>query len=178
MTLKQKIVNWLYSTWLGDLHLRYLIWMDSKAETNVRFLSPKEMATIIKEYSLLSEGVTKVKSKVNSLVSARSAEEYHKTLSELENMIDLSADDNNDHARVQFGNIVRDISVKKGNKDIVTSQDKLNMIHQRIDDYKELHAHQAKRNLLRQLRKAKVENNQELVKQLEQELQDKHGQRH
>ena len=177
MTLKTKIVNWLYSTWLGDLHLRYLIWRDSRAEVGPRYLTPKEMATVIKEYSLVAEGVTKVKKKVNALVASQSKEEYHRILSELENMIDLSEDDT-DSAKAKFSQIVRDISVKKGNKDIVTSQDKLNMIHQRIDDYKELHQHQAKRNLMRQLRKARQDKNQELIQQLETELREKHGQRH
>jgi len=174
MTLRQRLLNYIYSTWVGDLYLRYLIWADAKANVGPRYLTPGEMATVIKEYSLLAEGVTKVKSKVNTLVASRSKEEYHKTLSELENMIDLS-DEDNDSARAKFGNIVREISVKKGNKDIVTPQDKLNMIHQRIEDYKELHAHQAKRTLMRQLRKAKQGNDLEEVKRLETEFQEKYG---
>lgn len=178
MNLKYKLLNWMWSTWIGDLYLRLLIWKDSQSQSGPRYLTPGEAATIVREYSMLTQGVTKAKQTVNALVTSRSKSEYHRVLSELENMIDLSDYGNNDAARRQFGNVIREISVKKGNQDIVTPQDKLNMIHQRIDDYKELHAHQAKRNLLRQLRKAKQENNEELVKQLETELQVKYGQRH
>lgn len=173
-----KLRNWLYSTWIGDLYLSFLIWKDVKTDSGPRFLTPGEAATIIREYSLLTQGVTKAKKTVNALVASKSKEEYHRVLSELNNMIDLSDYDDNDVSRRQFGNVIREISVKKGNQDIVTPQDKLNMIHQRIEDYKELHAHQAKRNLMRQLRKARQENNQELAKQLETELREKYGQRH
>lgn len=173
-----KLRNWLYSTWIGDLYLSFLIWKDAKTDSSPRFLTPGEAATIIREYSLLTQGVTKAKKTVNALVASKSKEEYHRVLSELNNMIDLSDYDDNDVSRRQFGNVIREISVKKGNQDIVTPQDKLNMIHQRIEDYKELHAHQAKRNLMRQLRKARQENNQELAKQLETELREKYGQRH
>ena len=173
-----KLRNWLYSTWIGDLYLSFLIWKDAKTDSGPRFLTPGEAATIIREYSLLTQGVTKAKKTVNALVASKSKEEYHRVLSELNNMIDLSDYDDNDVSRRQFGNVIREISVKKGNQDIVTPQDKLNMIHQRIEDYKQLHAHQAKRNLMRQLRKARQENNQELAKQLETELREKYGQRH
>lgn len=173
-----KLRNWVYSTWIGDLYLSFLIWKDAKIDSGPRFLTPGEAAQIIREYSLLTQGVTKAKKTVNALVASKSKEEYHRVLSELNNMIDLSDYDDNDVSRRQFGNVIREISVKKGNQDIVTPQDKLNMIHQRIEDYKELHAHQAKRNLMRQLRKARQENNQELAKQLETELREKYGQRH
>lgn len=174
-----KVRNWIYSTWIGDLYLKFLIWKDSKASTGPRFLTPKEAATIIKEYSLMAEGVTKVKRTVNQLVVAQSKEEYHRVLSELNNMIDLSEYDDNDEARRNFGNVIREISVKKGNQDIVTPQDKLVMIHQRIEDYKELHAHMEKRKLFRELRKAREENNVELVQQIETQIKEKYGgQRH
>lgn len=177
MNLVYKVRNWIYSTWVGDLYLQFLIWKDSKTQTGPRFLTPKEAATIIREYSLLSEGVTKAKKKVNELVTSRSKDEYHRVLSELNNMIDLSEYDDNDEARRNFGNIIREISVKKGNQDIVTPQDKINMIHQRIEDYKELHAHMEKRKLFRELRRARQENNKELADQLELQIKEKYGQR-
>lgn len=153
MKVIYKIRNWIYSTWVGDLYLQFLIWKDSKSEVGPRFLTPKEAATIIREYSLLSEGVTKAKKKVNQLIASKSKEEYHRVLSELNNMIDLSEYDDNDEARRNFGNIIREISVKKGNQDIITPQDKIDMLHRRIQDMKELHAHIEKRNKIRQLRK-------------------------
>lgn len=176
MPIKNRILNWIYSTWIGDLYFKYLIWIDSKSKSNVRFLTPGEAATIIREYSLVSEGVVRVKSKVNQLITAKTKEEYHKVLSEVENMILLAGQEKYESPdKLRFANIVREMAVKKGNKDVVTPQDKLNMIYQRIEDYKELHQHQAKRNLMRQLRRARQEKNVELVTQLEAELKGRYG---
>lgn len=180
MKLTDRVMNWIYSTWIGDLYFKYLVWLDSKDDkSNIRYLTPGEAATIIREYSLVAEGVIKVKGKVNKLVSAKSKEEYHRVLNEIENMVLLASDPaDEDPARAQFANVIRQMAVKKGNRDIVTPQDKLNMIHQRIEDYNELHAHINKRTLMRQLRKAKQNNDLEEVKRLELEFQEKYGQRH
>ena len=176
MNLKNRLINWIYSTWIGDLYFRYLVWQDSKKDTDIRYLTPKEAAQVIREYSLVSEGVKRVKKKVDQLINSRDKGEYHRVLTEIEDMILLAADPKNeDPGRLQFANVVRQMAVKKGNKDIVTPQDKLDMIHKRIEDYKELHAHQAKRSLMRQIRKAKQENNQVLLLELETEFKEKYG---
>lgn len=176
MKLRHKLVNWMWSTWIGDLYFRYLIWVDAKAYKLPKFMSPKEMATIIKEHSLLADGVNVVKGKVNQLVTERNASEYHRVLSNVDNMIDLSKNDKED-GRNAMAQVVHEIAVKKGNRDIVTPQDKLNMINQRIDDMKELHAHIEKRNLFRAHRKAVLENKAEEAEQLLKTIQEKYGKR-
>lgn len=176
MKLRYKLVNWMWSTWIGDLYFRYLIWMDAKAYKLPKFMSPKEMATIIKEHSLTADAVNIVKGKVNTLVTERTANEYHRVLSSVDNMIDLSKNDRND-GRSAMAEVVHEIAVKKGNKDIVTPQDKLNMINQRIEDYKELHAHIEKRNLFRAHRKAVLEKNEEVATELLKTIQEKYGKR-
>lgn len=176
MKLRYKLINWIWSTWIGDLYFRYLIWVDAKADKLPRFMSPKEMATIIKEHSLLADGVNVVKGKVNTLVTERTSNEYHRVLSKVDDMIDLSKNEAND-GRNAMAQVVREIAVKKGNRDIVTPQDKLNMINQRIDDYKELHAHIEKRNLFRAHRKAVQANNPELAAELLKTIQERYGKR-
>lgn len=177
--LRRKLQTFLVNSWLGGLYLNFLIWRQTK-ENMQKYetaIGGKPVNQIIREYSLIAQGVSKVKRTVNSLIGKREAQEYHKVLSTIDNMVDLAQHEEGS-GKSELAKITREIAVKKGNVDIATPQEKLSMINKRIDDYKELHAHQAKRNLLRQLRKARAENNQELVKQLEQELQDKHGQRH
>jgi len=176
MKLKYKLTNWLWSTWIGDLYFRYLVWADAKADKLPKFMTPKEMATIIKEHSLLAEGVTAVKGKVNELVSEKTATEYHRVLSSVDNMVELAKNEKDD-GRSMMAQVVHEIAVKKGNRDIVTPQDKLNMIHQRIEDYKELHAHIEKRNLYRALRKAANEGDKAKVAELQKTIQEKYGKR-
>ena len=177
--LRRKLQTYLVNSWLGGLYLNFLIWRQTKENTQKYQVDALGRPTgqIIREYSLIAQGVSKVKRTINNMIGKRDAEEYHKTLSKVDNMVDLAKHEEGSGASV-LAEVAREIAVKKGNVDIATPQEKLSMINKRIDDYKELHAHQAKRNLLRQLRKARLENNQELVKQLEQELQEKHGQRH
>ena len=176
MKLRYKITNWLWSTWIGDLYFKYLIWIDAKADKLPRYLSPKELATIVKEHSMLYEGVAQVKRKVNSLITTRTSSEYNRVLSSVDNLVDLAKNEKDDGKAV-LAAITHEIAVKKGNRDIVTPQDKLNMINQRIEDYKELHAHIEKRNLYRALRKAATAGDKEKVAELQKTIQEKYGKR-
>ena len=176
MKLRYRLENWLWSTWVGDLYFRYLAWLDRKGEKPLKFYSPKELATIIKEHSLMRDGVNEVKHQVNELVTTRSASEYHRVLSKTDNIIDFAKNNKGD-GRSELAKVVREISVKKGNIDIVTPQDRLNMINQRIEDMYELHAHIEKRNLLRALRKASNEGDKEKVAELQKTIQEKYGKR-
>lgn len=179
ITTKRKIQTWLVNSWVGSLYVNYLIWKQTK-ESMQKYettIASQPVGQIIREYSLLTMGVSKVKRTINTLIGRREAVEYHRVLTTVDNMIDLAPHEQGS-GQSEIARITHEIAVKKGNVDIATPQEKLSMINKRIDDYKELHAHQAKRTLMRNLRKARQENNLELVKQLETELQDKYGQRH
>lgn len=86
-----KLVNWFYSTWLGGLYFELLLWLDRRNEKKqLRYLTPKEMAQIVRQYSILGEGVKEIKSKVNTLIQSRNKEEYDKVLKEIDDMVVLA----------------------------------------------------------------------------------------
>ena len=155
---------------LGPIIVDYLVWKDSTDEK--RYLTSTEAVQIVKQYSLLGEGVKEFKSKINSLVKSRDAEQYHKTLNEIEDLISLVSLPDND-PKVILTKSLRDIAVKKGNKDIQTPEEHLKMLQKRVEDMKELHKHKEKREVLRKIRQAKKDGNLELLKQLEEDWKSK-----
>jgi hypothetical protein len=132
------------------------------------------MAQIIRESSQITDGVILMKQKVNKLVRAKSKEEYQKTLEEIEDLVPYSEEEIGTD-RAKFAEILREMYVKKGSKDIVTATDKAKMIDQRIQDMHELHAHINKRNLLREIRSARNQGNATQANKLEQEFMIKYG---
>lgn len=175
--LIQNLINWFYTTWLGNLYFDYLLWKDRQDDRkSLRYLSPKEVQQIIRQYSLMSEGVREVKRKVNDLVKSKTVEEYHQTLGQIENMIKLAERDP-DSPQAKFAEALRSFGDLNKVKDIETVTDRARMVDKRIKDYKELHSHIEKRQLLRNIRKAKSEGNKELVTKLEQEFYEQYGKR-
>ena len=62
-----KLINWFYTTRLGGLYFDFLLWSDRRKERKqLRYLTPKEIAQVVRQYSLIREGVKEVKSKVHS----------------------------------------------------------------------------------------------------------------
>lgn len=152
--LRRKLQTLLVNSWFGSLYLNYLIWRQTK-ENMQKYetaIGSKPVNQIIREYNLIAQGVSKVKRTVNNLIGKREAQEYHKVLSTIDNMVDLAQHEEGS-GQSELAKITRQIAVKKGNVDIATPQEKLSMINKRIDDMKELHEHIEKRNKLRQLRK-------------------------
>jgi hypothetical protein len=172
--LYNSVVGWFYTTYLGGLYFEVLLWIDRKFDKPSRYLTPREMATIVRESSQITEGIVMMKQKVNQLVRAKSKDEYQKLLVEIEDLVPFSEKDT-ESDRAKFAYILRDMYVKKGNKDVVTSTDKAKMIDQRIQDMYQLHDHIAKRSLLRAIRSARNENNMEQATKLEQEYLIKYG---
>ena len=169
-----KLINWFYTTALGGLYFEFLLWLDRRNDRPTRFLSPKEMAQIIRESNKTYDGVAKIKNKVNSLVQSRSTEEYHKILCEIEDLAGLAYnDENSDQAK--FTELLRNMYVKHKTHDIVTVTDRAKMIDQRIQDTKEMWDHQAKRQLLRDIRKAGEAGDTQLLNKLQMEFKNKYG---
>lgn len=173
-----KILNTIlvafYNSFLGELYFNFILWAERRRDRQRLYLNPKEVAQIIREYSLLSEGVTTVKHKINELVLSKSAEEYHQVLSQIQDMVSL-AEREYDSPKAKLADILYEIGVKKGNQDIVTVGDKVKMVDQRIQDMYELHNHINKRKLLREIRAANKSANKELAQKLEQEFKEKYG---
>lgn len=168
-----KLLSKFYGSFLGGLYFEFLLWWDRlKTRRNTRFLTPKEISQVVREYSLLNEGVKDLKSKVNNLVNSTSKEAYNNTLSQIEDMLALTE---KKEANTKFVKSLRQISISSGNRDIVTHTDMAKMIDKRIEDMKELQNDRAKRQLIREIRKARLTNNTDLAKQLEGEFQKKYG---
>lgn len=169
-----KLLNWLYGSFIGGFYFEYLLWLDRKSNQSVKYLSPKEMAQIVKESSKLYEGVQVVKKKVNELVSSRTKEEYHKILCEIEDLTKLAHNDS-DLERQKFSRMLRDVYVKKNDRDIVSHTDMAKMIDQRIQDHSEMWYANQKRHLLREIRQANKCGDMELAEKLVSEYKSKYG---
>lgn len=174
--IKNKIFNWFYSTWFGDLYFRFLLWKDEQEQKNsIRYLTPKEMAQVIRQYSILGEGVKEMKIKVNSLICSKNKEEYDKVLKQIEDMVTLAERDNND-PKAQFANFLRS-KMDLSNSDIKTTTDRAKMVNKRINDMYELQDDKLKRKLLRDIRKAEQSNDEKLVEELKTKFKEKYGTR-
>lgn len=177
MKLKDKLSNWYYGTTVGGWHLEFLLWLDRK-RSKPKFLTPGEVQQIIREYSLIDRGVTEMKLKVNSLVRSKNKEEYHKTLSQIENLIDFSKRDPNS-AEGKFAEILKQTIVRKNKlgheQDVITATDRAKMIDKKIQQVYELQEHVVKRNMLRQIRKLRTEGKLEEADKLFKEWADKYG---
>lgn len=174
--MMNKLQHWFFTTKLGEWYFSFLLWLDSKDKVSTKYLTPKEMAQITRQYSLLHKGVKEVKQKVNLLVASKSAEEYDKVLKEMDDLFGLSSY-NAGSAEHQMAEVMKTIKAKKGNKDIVTHTDQAKMVQDRISDYKELQGHVLKRQMMRSIRKAKEEGNKKLLKELETQWRTKYGNR-
>lgn len=152
--LVSKLRQIFYTSWLGNVYFELLLYIDRKSSK--KYLSHKEVTQIIREYSLLGEGVREVKGKINTLIKSRSAEDYHKVLGQIEDMMNL-AERKADDPKSQLAKVLRNMYVKKGTVDIANDMDRAKMIDQRIKDTYELHDHIEKRNKLRKLRKERNE---------------------
>lgn len=173
----KKLIDWFWTTKLGGLYFEFLLWLDHKKEMdNVKYLTPKEVAQITRQYTLVDKGVTEVKRNVNKLLTAKTAEEYDKALSSIEDLTSFATREPNS-PEAKFAQMLRAMKVKKGNKDIVTHTDRAKMIQGRIEDYKELQEHVVKRKLLRQIREAKKQNDEESLHKLEEQWRNKYGRR-
>lgn len=174
--MMNRLQQWFFTTKLGEWYFELLLWLDRTEDRPTRYLTPREVAQITRQYSLLHKGVEEVKKKVNLLVNSQTAEEYDKVLNELEDLFKLSDYEDNS-SEFRMSQLMRSIQVKKGNKDIVTHTDRARMIQDRIGDYKELQDHKLKRDMMREIRKARKEGNAEKVERLENEWKVKYGNR-
>lgn len=175
MSLRLKVKDWFYSTWLGGKYLELLLWVDEVSNRDdIRYLTPKEMAQIIRESSKISEGTVLMKQNINKLVASKSKEEYHKVLSEIDELIQFGKGDDKS-AQGHFAAVARQMYVKKGGQDIVTATDRAKMIDQRIQDMYELQQQRARQGMWRQIRKLRTEGKINEAEQLQEEWMKKYG---
>lgn len=166
------IRKWFYTTFLGELYFRYLLWQDHrKFKKDIKNLNLSVQQVLINRQSeLYRQGIKKIKNKVNNLVASKTPEEYDRVLKELGDLTSLSVSDKLDPGV----NALYQAYVKK-DSDIKTDTDMARMVEERIQHHKERWKFQEEKQLVRQIRKAKQEQNLELVQQLEQKWKEDYG---
>jgi hypothetical protein len=173
-TVINKIKYLFYTSVLGNLYFKYLLWSDRRKDRKrLRYLTPKEIQSVLREYSLIGEGVKEIKDKINSLVESKTPQEYNQVLQEIEDLAVLATRDIKD-PKAQFANLLRS-KMDLSNVQIKNDTDFAKMIDSRIKDMYNLQEYRAKRQLLRDYKKAKLEGNLELAAKLKSELEEKHN---
>lgn len=168
----ETIQKWFYTTFLGELYFRFLLWQDHRRfRKELKYLDLSVQQILINRTSeLYREGIRKIKTKVNNLVATKTPEEYDKVLREIEDLTMLSKDDKVDPGLMALYSAY----VKKGS-DIKNDTDMARMVEERIQHQKEKWKFQEERQLVRQIRKAKQDNDLELAKQLEDIWKEDYG---
>ncbi len=171
--------------WITGKYYEFLLWHDNISGNSDVSIGPifggstfkvsPEVAQAVLELREIAyrEGVGKIKHKINTLVKVKTKDEYHRVLSEIEDLIDLARE--TDPKKIQLMQILRGEVVFTGGKDIKTSLDKAKMIDRRIGHFKELSTHIESRNMIRAIRKAEREGNKEEALKLQKEWQEKYG---
>jgi len=145
-------MKWFYSSFLGRWYLEFLLLWD-RLNTKRERLTPGEISQIIREYSLIGEGVKIMKRNINSTISAKNKEEYHKVLTEVSDLASKAENDPNSSKYKAIESLKSKMDFS--NKDVKNDTEYAHMIDRRIKDYEDLHTHIAKRNALREARKQK-----------------------
>lgn len=163
-------INSIYY-WFYGKYLELLLWLDKKYPKNT-FSSTNLTQIIISSQQLkYTRGMELVKNKINSLVSFKNKKEYERVLKGVEDLVVLAEDNAERGKMLESLKLTMDLS----SKDIKTDLDKAKMIEKRIEDYRKLQNFKVKKELLKRIRKAKQENDLELVQQLELEWKLTYG---
>lgn len=171
------MIYWFYSTWLGGKYLEFLLWLDEQNNSDRGVLSTKEVHQIVIQAQQMAyrEGMSRMKKRVHELVEAKTTEEYKKALQKVENLIDLARTEESDLTNLREA--LYKAYVRTSGKDISNATEHAKMINKRISDYKELHSHQEKRNMLRDIRKLRREGKDSDALELEQQFKERYARR-
>lgn len=170
----RKIMDKFYSTFLGGLYLEFLLWLDGTRDEK-KFLTPKQMAQIVRESSKLAEGTLVMKTKVNALLSSKTKDEYEIRLSEIQDLLPLSEYEDVNSARATYVKFLRSIGDTTKIVDVENATDRAKMIDKKIEAVYELQDYNAKRQLAKAIKKHIQEGNQEEANRLKQEFKRKYG---
>jgi hypothetical protein len=174
MKIYRKIIDKVYSTFLGGFYLEFLLWLDGTRDEK-KFLTPKQMAQIVRESSKLAEGTLAIKLKVNSLLSSRTKGEYEVRLSEIQDLLPLSEYQDKNSTRAVYVNFLKSLGDTTKIVDVENATDRAIMIDRKIKAVYELQAYTEKRNMAKAIKKAISDGNVQLANQLKEELQRLYG---
>jgi len=169
---------------MKDLLKRFLKWWEYKRleralnkelryyDVMDRWFSHRQTQVESEQDYNYTEALRIIKRSINKAVKNKSKEEYHKVLSQLDELIGLGREETPHQKAMR--KILENIYVAKG-ADIKTSKDKKKMIDNRISHYKELQTYKEGRTLLKQARVARKEGRTEDSKDLEEQWRKKYG---
>lgn len=170
--MKNRILNWFYSTRLGCWYLGYLISKHTRNVLNGKI--PLETSTVVRQYSLLTEGVTAIKKVING--RARNAVEYDTELRKVDDLT-VFAEKPNIGPQATYAKVFKESEQTKKTKDIETALDHAKMIDKRINHYTDLQAYNKKRQLIKDMKQAKKAGDITLFNKLEKEWNTIYGKR-
>lgn len=163
-----------YATFLGGLYLEFLLWLDGTREDK-KYLTPKQMAQIVRESNKLAEGTLVMKTRVNALLNSKTKEEYELRLSEIQDLLPLSEYQDSNSPRAIYVNFLKSIGDTAKIVDVENATDRAKMIEKKIEAVYELQDYNAKRQLAKTIQKHIQEGNQEEANRLRQEFKRKYG---
>jgi hypothetical protein len=120
-----------------------------------------------------AEGLFEVKRKINSLVNAKTKEEYNKVLLEVKEIIPLAREETKEQKAIRKA--LERVYVRYG-ADVKSEADKSRMILERIHHFEELRVYKEERVLISKIKAAKKLGQEDIAKTLEKEWKEKyHG---
>lgn len=142
---------------IKSLYIHLLVWWDTRKLD--KFIERELLTSYTDDLRLsyyeddvarmYAEGILKVKTKINNKVKARTADEYHKVLMEVKELIVLAKEETIQEARRR--RVLENVYVRK-EVDVKSKKDKKKMIEQRIEHYEELRKYNEQRALLKQIK--------------------------
>lgn len=119
------------------------------------------------------EGIGNIKNHVNSIIKAKTPEEYNRVLTEIGDLMEYAKAPGTELDILKKN--LYNLHIKTGGKDIKSNKDKAKMINKRIEDFNELKSHKKKRQLLRDIRQAKVNGDTDLHEKLQKQWREYNG---
>ena len=162
----QKREEWQKALEIEQLYID--IGVNSKAEAE-KLVSIGDYAMFDSQYIEFGGNLVKAKALDNRVGCSLLIE----LLKEIEDMVTLAEREAND-PKAQFVNFLKS-NLDLSNSDIKTVTDRAKMVNKRINDMYELQADKLKRQLLRNIRKAEQEGNEDLAAKLKTEFKEKYG---
>lgn len=175
MTLKKR---W-YRTRIYSLYLEALLWWDYKYGKDAPFRAAPDftVAQIVRNAQVLaySRGLKRLKNEINNLAFTKDKEEYDKVLKEIKDLVALAQE--TDPNKINRAELLQNMYVYKGGKDIKNGTEKAKMIQQRIGDFKELQEQKVSRQMQRDMRRLRKEGNTKEANKLQKQWSTKYGRR-
>jgi len=170
----KKIINWLV-----DKYVLIKFWVDQTIlekdlDRELQYYTSMQSQVIFDSETQrkYSEGLSTVKQKINQASKRGSKEDYREALESMRELIAL-ANNETVSQRVLRKTLER-MYVHYGS-DVKSNRDKVDMIDTRIGHYEELRKYNIERRLLKGIKKARKDGNEELALRLESDWREQYG---